>query len=293
MRLAFLGSPEVAVPPLRALVAAGHDVALVVTNPERRRGRGGATSPTPVAVAARAAGLAVSYRPEDVLDADIELGVVVAYGRILGPELLDAVPLVNVHFSLLPRWRGAAPVERAVLAGDHETGVCLMGIEPTLDTGPVYRVAHLPIGEDDTAGELLAQLSELGAHLLVDALDEGLGDPVPQSTEGVTYAAKLTTSDRHLDWERTPAELSRIVRIGRAWTTFDGRRLVVHSARPAGPGPDLSAGALRVVDGRVLVSCGGGDRLELLEVQPEGRGPQDAAAFVRGHRPGDDARLGG
>jgi len=293
VRLAFLGSPEVAVPPLRALVAAGHDVALVVTNPERRRGRGGATSPTPVAVAARAAGLAVSYQPEDVLDADVELGVVVAYGRILGPELLDAVPLVNLHFSLLPRWRGAAPVERALLAGDEQTGVCLMGIEPTLDTGPVYRVAHLPIGEDVTAAELLEELSELGADLLVDALDEGLGEPVAQSTEGVTYAAKLTTADRHLDWERTPSELSRTVRIGRAWTTIDGRRLVVHSARPAGPGPDLAPGSLRVVDGRVLVSCGGGERLELLEVQPEGRGPQDAAAFVRGHRPGDDARLGG
>jgi methionyl-tRNA formyltransferase len=293
VRLAFLGSPEVAVPPLRALVAAGHDVALVVTNPDRRRGRGGATSPTPVAEAARVAGLPVSNRPEDVLDADVELGVVVAYGRLLGPELFDAVPLVNLHFSLLPRWRGAAPVERAVLAGDVETGVCLMGIEPTLDTGPVYRVARLPISDDVTAGELLGQLSRIGADLLVEALDEGLGEPVAQSTEGVTYAAKLTTADRHLDWERPASELSRVVRIGRAWTTLEGRRLVVHSARPAGPGPTLANGSMRVVDGRVLVSCGGGDRLELLQVQPEGRSPQDAAAFVRGHRPGDDARLGG
>ena len=293
MRLAYLGSPEIAVPPLRALVAAGHDVALVVTNPERRRGRGAGTSPTPVALAATAAGIPVSHRPEDVLDARVELGVVVAFGRILGPELLDSVPLVNLHFSLLPRWRGAAPVERALLAGDTETGVCLMAIEPTLDTGPVHRVARYPIGEDTTAGELFDGLSRLGAELLVDALADGLGVPVPQSEDGVTYAAKLTVEDRHLDWRRTALELSRVVRIGRAWTTVDGRRLVVLAARPVEPGPVVEPGSLQVVEGRVLVACGGGDRLELLRVQPEGRTAQDAAAFVRGRRDDVPVTLGG
>ncbi len=293
MRLVYFGTPEAAVPPLLALVEAGHDVVLVVTNPDRRRGRGAAASPSPVSAAAGAAGLPVSHDPADALGVSADLGVVVAYGHLLAPELLDALPLVNLHFSLLPRWRGAAPVERAILAGDEETGVCLMGVEPTLDTGPVHRSVRITIGPDRTADELRAELSRLGARLLVDALDEGLGEPTPQSADGVTHAAKLDASDRHLDWEMDATSLHRVVRVGRAWTTFRGRRLVVHRSAVVPPvSPGVAPGALGVRDGRPVVGCGDGTALELLEVQPEGRSRQSGAEFVRGRRPDDGDRLG-
>ena len=149
MRLVYLGTPEMAVPPLRALVAAGHDVALVITRADRRRGRGGATSPSPVKAAAVELGVPVSHDVDDVLTAGAELGVVVAFGRIIKPHVLAALPMVNVHFSLLPRWRGAAPVERALLAGDTETGVCIMDVEEGLDTGGVLRPGR---GADRAAG---------------------------------------------------------------------------------------------------------------------------------------------
>ena len=154
MRLVFLGTPEMAVPPLRALVEAGHDVVGVVTRADTRRGRGGAHSPSPVKAAAEALGIPVGHDPDDVLDAvaaGAELGVVVAYGRIIKPHLLDAIPMVNLHFSLLPRWRGAAPVERAILAGDPETGVGVMRVEEGLDTGGIYAEARVPIAPDTTA----------------------------------------------------------------------------------------------------------------------------------------------
>lgn len=138
MRLAYFGTPEMAVPPLQALVAAGHDVALVVTRVDKRRGRGSELSPSPVKAAALELGLPVSHSVDDVLGRDIELGVVVAFGQLIKPHVLTEVPMVNMHFSLLPRWRGAAPVERALLAGDTETGVCLMQLEEGLDTGPIY-----------------------------------------------------------------------------------------------------------------------------------------------------------
>src|SRR5205085_5491799 len=143
MKLAFLGTPEIAVPPLRALVADGHDVRLAVTRADKRRGRGGHLMPSPVKVAAQDLGLPVTDRVDDAIDAGADLGVVVAYGRLIKPHVLAALPMVNIHFSLLPRWRGAAPLERAILAGDSETGVCLMQLEEGLDTGPVYGCRRL------------------------------------------------------------------------------------------------------------------------------------------------------
>ncbi len=143
-RLAYLGTPQLAVPPLRALVDAGHDVALCVTRPDRRRGRGGQTTPSPVKAAAGELGIAVSHDMDDLLAARVELAVVVAFGRIIPARLLQELSMVNLHFSLLPRWRGAAPVERAILAGDDETGVCLMKIEEGLDSGPVYASTDRP-----------------------------------------------------------------------------------------------------------------------------------------------------
>jgi len=265
--------------PLRALVAAGHDVALVVTQPDKRRGRGGSLLPTPVKATALELGLPVSHRVDDVLEVGAELGVVVAYGRLVKPHVLEAVPMVNVHFSLLPRWRGAAPVERAILAGDAETGVCLMGLEEGLDTGPVFRRQAVAVGQDETADDLRERLVEIGTRLLVEALPEGLGDGEPQGGEA-TYAAKLETDELCLDWSRPAEELERLARIGRAWTTFRGRRLKV-----------LRACAHRLDGGGVVVPTGSSP-MEVLEVQPEGRGAMAAADWARGVRWREDDRLG-
>ncbi|HEX2578546.1 MAG TPA: methionyl-tRNA formyltransferase, partial [Aquihabitans sp.] len=199
-RLVFLGTPEMAVPPLAALVDAGFEVALVVTGADKRRGRRARPSPTPVKLAAVERGLPVSHDLADVPGVGADLGVVVAYGRILRRSLLEQLPMVNLHFSLLPRWRGAAPVERALLAGDERTGVCVMAVEEGLDTGGVHARAELAIRRSSTAEELGRQLSELGSTLLVETLQRGLGAPQPQVGE-VTYAAKLTTDDLRLRWD--------------------------------------------------------------------------------------------
>ena len=278
-----------AVPPLRALVDDGHDVALVVSQPDRKRGRGAALVPSPVKAAAQELGLPVTDRVDDVIDVGAELGVVVAFGKLIKAHVLAALPMVNVHFSLLPRWRGAAPVERAILAGDTETGVCLMGLEEGLDTGPVYECVPLEIGPEETADELRARLVEAGTELLVRRLRDGLGEPQAQEGEP-TYAAKVEPEELHLDWNRPAAELHRVVRLGRAWTTFRGRRLKVRRARlVTGPSP-APAPAPGELDG-LRVGTGEG-ALELVEVQPEGKGPQAASAWRNGARPLPGEHLG-
>jgi methionyl-tRNA formyltransferase len=224
---------------------------------------------------------------DDALRVDAELGVVVAFGRLIKPHVLEALPMVNVHFSLLPRWRGAAPVERAILAGDSETGVCLMGLEEGLDTGPVYETVRLKIGAEETADELRNRLVDAGTELLVEALARGLGVPVPQVGEP-TYAAKIEPAELHLDWERPAVELHRVIRLGRAWTTFRDRRLIVTGARLLDvASTDLGPGELDAT--RVGTAQGA---LELVAVQPEGKGVQDAAAWVRGARVQPRERLG-
>lgn len=288
MQLVFLGTPDVAVPPLRALHSAGHRIELVVTGPDRRRGRGGATSPSAVKAAALDLGLRVTSDLDEVMDTGAELGVVVAYGRIVPPRVLDRIPMVNLHFSLLPRWRGAAPVERAILAGDERTGVCLMELDEGLDTGGVHGRVEVEIGANETADELRARLSLLGAGLLVDALREGLGAPVPQSDDGVTYASKLDPSDRQLDWNESSTQLHRVVRIGGAWTTLDGARLKILDARPVET-PDEFDSPGMVADGPV-VCCGEGGLL-LERVGPEGRSPMTATDWANGARP-SGRRLG-
>ena len=301
-RLAFLGTPEVAVGFLQALHDAGHDVALVVTAPDRRRGRGSALAPTPVKQCALELGLPVSSRVADVLDANVELGVVVAFGTLIRADVLAQVPMVNLHFSLLPRWRGAAPVERAILAGDDRTGVCLMALDEGLDTGPVHARVEAPILPGETAAELRACLADRGTALLLEHLAGGvatLGIPVPQAGE-VLYAAKIDRCELRLTWQRPAVELDRLVRVGRAWTTFRGKRLIVERARivaAAGPGgDDAEAGAQgpvpppgTLVGGEVI--CGEG-RLELLEVRPEGRSAQPFDAWRRGARPAVSECLG-
>ena len=289
-RLAFLGTPEMAVPPLRALVDAGHEVVLCVTRPDRRRGRGSAVTPSPVKAAALELGLAVSHSMEDVADAGVELAVVVAYGRIIPASLLARVPMVNLHFSLLPRWRGAAPVERALLAGDEETGVCLMKVEEGLDTGPVYARMVVPIGREEDLSTLRDELVTAGCALLVAALAQGVAGlpaPVPQSGEP-TIAPKLTPDDLRLQWEQPAAQLHRLVRLGRAWTTFRGKRLGVLRATPVvAPVPTAPPGTLV---GTVV--CTGDGALALDQVQPESRTPMPAGDWARGVRPLAGERLG-
>ena len=263
-------------------------MALVVSQPDKKRGRGGALVPSPVKVAAQELGLTVTDRVDDLLDAGADLGVVVAYGRLIRPHVLAALPMINIHFSLLPRWRGAAPVERAILAGDPVTGVCIMALEEGLDTGPVYGCEQRPIGEDETLDELRAALTEIGTRMLLDLLASGLPEPTPQEGEP-TYAAKIEPEEHHLDWSRPAVELHRVVRLGQAWTTFRGRRLRVLRARLAPGANGVAAGELDPATLRVATGDGA---LELLEVQPEGKGPQPATSWRNGARLQPGERMG-
>ena len=295
-RLVFLGTPEIAVPPLRALHEAGHDIALVVSRPDRRRGRGGSLSPSPVKEAALELGLPVTERVDDVIDAGAELGVVVAYGRLIRPHVLAAVPMVNVHFSLLPRWRGAAPVERAILAGDSMTGVCIMDVADELDAGDVYAVEQVPIGDTTTADQLRERLADVGTRLLLEVVAEERPEPAPQSGE-VTYAEKLSAEDWRLDWSSPAVVLQRWVRAGHAWTTFRGKRLRVLTAHLRQPDGSQSVDPLTQTAGELddgiggLVNTGSG-LLELVEVQPEGKGSMRWSEFANGARPASGERLG-
>jgi methionyl-tRNA formyltransferase len=269
-RLVFLGTPAFAVQPLRALVDAGFTVALVVSQPDRRRGRGSRLVPSPVKQAAIDLGLPVSDRIDDVLDVRADLGVVAAFGRIIKPHVLERLPMVNLHFSLLPRWRGAAPVERAILAGDERTGVDLMVVEEGLDTGAIYDRAEVTIGADETADELRDRLSVLGTELLLRNLRRGLGTPQPQQGEP-TYADKIDPAELQLDWGRPAADIHRLVRIGGAWTTYRGARLKVWATALDGEADGVAVPA--------------GDRqIELVEVQPEGRRRMSARDWANGVR---------
>ena len=291
MRLAYLGTPEVAVPPLLGLVEAGHEVAVVVSQPDRRRGRGRSLSPSPVKQAALELGILVSERVDDLLRFDVEIGVVVAFGRLIRPHVLERVPMVNVHFSLLPRWRGAAPVERAILAGDERTGVCLMALDEGLDTGALYDCREVPIGPDQTADELRRELAAVGTELLLHHLAHGLPEPRPQSGE-VTYARKLEPADHHLDWAQPAAYLHRVVRLGQAWTTFRGRRLRVLRSRVGAAdaaGRPLEPGE---IDPATLAVGTAEGTLVLVELQPEGRGRVAAGSWRNGARPRPGERFG-
>ncbi len=290
MRLVYFGTPADAVPPLRALIAAGHDVAFVVTQPDRKRGRGASLVASAVKTAAIELGLEVRTPSRareivtEVAASGAEVGVVVAFGQILPPELLAATPLgfVNVHFSQLPRWRGAAPVERAILAGDPTTGVAIMQVEADLDTGPVFAETTVTIGSEETSAELGARLVERGAELLVATLPR-LGELVPEPQVGEpTYAHKVTVAEFRLDPSRPAAELARVVRAGNprpgAWCTVDDARIKVLRARSIErtvPVGTIDADA-------VLGTVDGG--LQLIEVQPEGKRTMEAMAWRTGRR---------
>jgi methionyl-tRNA formyltransferase len=299
-RIVFLGTPEAAVEPLRTLVTAGHDVALVVTRPDRRRGRGSTLVPSPVKAAATDLGLAVTDNLQDVREVGAELGVVVAYGRIIPADVLEQLPMVNLHFSKLPRWRGAAPVERAILAGDATTGVCLMAVDVGLDTGGVYAEEDTGIDESESAEDLRRRLVGIGSRLLEVHLAGGLaGLPTPQPQVGEpTYAEKIRPEELQLHWDSDAVQLHRVIRLGRAWTTFRGKRLRVLRAIPVPPAdyqdrtPAPEGAGPGALHGEEVIA-GEGTRLRLITVQPEGRQPMDAADWLRGVRPEPGERLGG
>ena len=296
MRLIFAGTPEAAVPSLDALAASGHEIVRVVTRPPAPLGRKRVLTPSPVDARAQELGLPVlranRLRADETAELtalDADLAVIVAYGALVAEPLLSAPRLgwINLHFSLLPRWRGAAPVQRALIAGETTTGVDVFRLEAGLDTGPVLASEAVPIGALETAGNLLARLATLGAGVLADTVErlaDGTAVAVPQEGEP-TLAPKLTLADGRLDWtepaDRVFARLRGCTPEPGAWTTVGEKRLKVLEAAPAREAPALDPGAVALVGGRVLAGCAEG-ALELARVQPEGRGAMPADAWLRG-----------
>ncbi|MCF6745259.1 methionyl-tRNA formyltransferase [Blastococcus sp. KM273128] len=308
MKLLFAGTPAPAVPSLEALLASDHEVVAVLTRPDARSGRGRKVSRSPVAERADAAGLPVlqprSPREPEFLEQLAALGVdcvpVVAYGALVPQAALD-VPAhgwVNLHFSLLPAWRGAAPVQHAIMAGDEVTGASTFLLEAGLDTGPVYGTLTEAVRPRDTAGDLLERLAVSGAQLLVATLDgiaAGALEPQPQPAEGISLAPKVETADARVDWALPAHVVDRRIRgvspAPGAWTTWRGERMRLGPVVPVTGGPALAPGELHL-DGGVLVGTGGG-AVRLDQVQPAGKRMLPAADWARGARPAPGERLGG
>ncbi len=293
LRLAFFGTPDFAVPTLAELISQGHDIACVYSQPPRPKGRGLAADPSPVHAFALASKLAVrtplSLKDEAQQDLfaslDLDAAIVVAYGSLLPKPVLEAPRLgcFNLHASLLPRWRGAAPIQRAIMAGDHETGVMAMRMEEGLDTGPVLMAERVDVGRK-TAGELHDELARLGADLMaraLGALERGTISPTPQSDEGVTYAKKILKDEARIDWTKSAAEIDCLIRglspSPGAWTDANGERLKILYAEPA-------AGSGRpgeILDDRLAVACGAG-ALSLKRLQRPGKSALTADELLRG-----------
>jgi methionyl-tRNA formyltransferase len=291
MRIVFMGTPEFSVPVLDALVAARHQIAAVYCQPPRPAGRGKKDRPSPVQARAETLGLEVRH-PVSLRDAEAladftalqpEVAVVVAYGLLLPQAILDAPErgCLNIHASLLPRWRGAAPIHRAVMAGDAETGVCIMQMEAGLDTGPVLLHRATPIEAEETTAELHDRLAALGAELIVDALARlDTLTPVPQPEDGVTYAQKIDKAEARIDWTRPAVEVDRLIRglspFPGAWTMIGGERIKFLGSRLAkgqGKPGEVLAG--------LTVACGDG-AVEITRAQRSGRSAQETEAFLRG-----------
>lgn len=309
LRIAFFGTPAFAVPTLAALLASAHHVVGVVCQPDRPRGRGQQLSPGPVKLHAQAHGLPV-LQPEKMRDERFvatlrawqpDLGVVAAYGRILTDALL-AIPrlgMVNVHASLLPRWRGAAPIHRAILAGDRETGVTIMRVVRELDAGPMLAVARRPIDPDETSQQLEEALATLGAGLLVEtvnAMAQGTVSEIPQPSEGVTYADRITRGDAPIDWRRPAHALHDQVRGLHPWplasTLLHGQRLIVVRATLDANSANAPPGTILEAAGDRLTVAAGDGVLRLLDVKPEGRRAMPVRDFLAGHRLEPGAHLG-
>ena len=288
-----MGTSEFAGTVLKRLAASGHHPVLAITRPDRQRGRGRRIQSPPVADAARELAIEVA-QPEDVNAEDAralvaaaapDAVVICAYGALIREPLLSAHEMLNVHPSLLPRWRGAAPVERAIEAGDSETGVSIMRPVAELDAGPVFAKRAEPIHPDDDYGSLAGRLAELSGELLTEVLTEPR-DAVPQPPEGVTYAAKIERDDRRLDTDRPAEALERWVRalrphVGAYAELAGGERLGVRRAAVAGASQAPAAGELEFREDSLLLGTAGG-ALELLEVHPAGGRAMDAAAYARG-----------
>jgi methionyl-tRNA formyltransferase len=295
-RVAFLGTPGAAVPPLHA-IAASHEVAVVITQPDRPRGRSKTPLPPPVKVEAERLGLVVQ-QPVDAAELraaletvdDLDLGVVVAYGRLIRPEALEvpAHGMLNAHFSLLPRWRGAAPVARALLAGDTMTGVTVIALDEGLDTGPVLTAQAVDIGAEETAGELTERLAALGGRLLTGVIPGYLNGqvvPAEQSDEGMTYADKLEASDRPLNVNGPALDAVNRVRAlspePGATLVIDGVELQVLRAHRDEDAPE--PGTWDGTSGRVVAGFGDGG-VELVEIKPPGKGVMAGSDWLRGRR---------
>ena len=291
MRIIFMGTPDFSVPALDALHAAGHEIVCVYTQPPRPAGRGKKDRPSPVQARAEALGLegrhparlkgAEEQAAFAALEAD--LAVVVAYGLILPQPVLDAPRFgcMNIHASLLPRWRGAAPIHRAVMAGDAETGVCIMQMEAGLDTGPVLLHESTAIGAEETTGDLHDRLSEMGARLIVSAAERaGALEPMPQPELGVTYAEKIDKAEAAVDWSRPAEEVDRHIRglspFPGVWTEVAGERVKLLRARLA-----EGSGAPGEVLGGFTVACGSG-AVEITQAQRPGKRPMEVAELLRG-----------
>ena len=300
MRTVFFGTPEWAVPTLRALLDSNIDVAGVVTNPDRPAGRGMELRPSPVKQLALEAGLDIR-QPEKARDPeladwlrakDIDAATVVAYGKILPADLL-AIPekgFVNVHFSLLPAYRGAAPVQRAVMDGAEQTGVAIMVLTEGMDEGPVLASEPIAIGAEETSGEVGARLASIGAPLLVDSLRgylHGTIEPVEQDHTRATYAPKITTEEARIDWSKPAADIHDLVRglnpFPGAWTTLRGERVKVHGVGLRPESEPLEPGVMSVAGGAVTVGTGRGP-VELLDVQVAGRKRMSGIEAARGLR---------
>jgi methionyl-tRNA formyltransferase len=305
LRIAFMGSPGFSVPALLALHEAGHHIAAVYAQPPRPAGRGQSVRPCPVHVAAKTLGIPVrtplrlrTNAEEHVFFAGLALdaAIVAAYGLILPPAMLAAPTrgCLNIHASLLPRWRGAGPIQAAILAGDTETGITIMQMDEGLDTGPMLLQAATPIGPCTTATTLHDTLSTLGADLILRALAE---DPPPHpQPEGATYAPKLTRDTGRLDWTRPAPELDRTIRAlvpwPGAWTMLDGETLkILEATAETGPALATTGAPGTVLDGNLLVACGEG-ALRLRRVQRPGRPPMPAAAMLNGRPVPPGTRLG-
>lgn len=312
MRLIFMGSPGFALPTLEALAAAGHEVAAVYCRAPKPAGRGGALRPTPVEARARELGLTVET-PRTLRDPEAQarfaaygarVAVVAAYGLILPPPVLEAPEFgcLNVHPSLLPRWRGAAPIQRAVMAGDAETGVCVMRMSEGLDEGPVLKRVETPLSPLETSGALHDRLAQVGATLMAEAVaDLEAGRPleaVPQAEEGVVYAAKILKEEAKIDWSRPAAAVLAHVHglspAPGAWTEIAGERVKILTARLEESGARAEPGTLLLDEG-ILVACGpdsGGKALRALTLQRPGKSPMAAADLLRGFPLSAGTRLG-
>ena len=301
MRIVFMGSPDFSVPVLDALVAAGHEIACVYCQPPRPAGRGKKDRPTPVQARAEALGLPLRH-PVSLKGAEeqaefaalqSDIAVVVAYGLILPQAVLDAPQkgCLNIHASLLPRWRGAAPIHRAIMAGDAETGVCIMQMEAGLDTGPVLLERRTPIDAEETTGTLHDRLSALGAKAIIEALDQlDTLTPEVQPDEGVTYAAKIDKSEARVDWSFDATEIDRQIRglspFPGAWSMINGRRVKLMQSRLS----DGTGAAGHLLSG-LTVACGSG-AVEITQVQPEGKGRMSTEDYLRGANLPDGLVLG-